>query len=459
MNRSNFVQIFALTLVVAGLGAGAAAGVYSAVAAADPVPALEPQPAPVAEPQPEALAEVEPVAQVEGDSFASRLRNHRIRLSADGYLPGRVNLIDAETGAIRVLKDIKVIFIQNGQIKSTAFPGEGGMFQADGLTPGVYSLAAIGPEGYVAYGLEVLPPAAPGPAVPVAPDEETASADGFVETQPAYFQEVNRVLAIDSLAIPRSDFDAVIQLARSYIPAEILTAETPEDLPETAEPAESTDEAPPTDDSDPTSNIRHHEVVIGADGTLSGRTRRVHPQTGRPTRLRRLNVFLVQNNEVVSQARVSENGRFTFSSVTPGTYSFVASGLEGFTAFSLQAVNAAAVADDRLVTDELIVPVAFQGGTFLLDGVLVSPQDLAAALKELLQQAGVDVAAIEAANPAGAGLGDPGLGGGGGGGGGGYGGGDGLLGALLGAAIGAGVAGLSDDGGVNRQTPTTTAPF
>jgi hypothetical protein len=249
----------------------------------------------------------------------------------------------------------------------------------------------------------------------------------------------------------------VIQLARSYIPAEILKAASPSELPESAQPAEQTDEPPPTDKSPAATALRNHVVVIGADGTLSGRTRRVHPQTGRPTRLRRLNVFLVQDNAVVAQAPVSENGAFSFSSVAPGTYSFVASGLEGFSAFSVQAVNADQVSDERAVTDELIVPVAFQapGTTFLLDGVLVSPQDLAAALKELLRNAGINVAALEAANPA---MGAPGLGAGaGGGGGGGGGGGSGLLGALLGAALGAGIAALADNGnGVNRQTPTTT---
>ena len=265
MNRSNFIQVFALSLVVAGLGAGAAASVYSTIAAGHeqslPAPIRAPE---IVETDPPILNEVqtEDVLAQQGDAFASRLRSHRIRLSADGFLPGRINLVDAETGAIRVLKDIKVMFIQNGQVVSTAVPGEGGMFQADGLQPGVYSLAAIGPEGYVAYGLEVLPPANPGPAAPVQPGE-AASIDGVVDTVPVLFQEVGSVLAIDSLAIPRRDFDAVIRLARSYIPAEILNASSPEDLPESAQPAESTDEPPPTDESEPTSSRAGRASVWG----------------------------------------------------------------------------------------------------------------------------------------------------------------------------------------------------
>lgn len=453
MTRSNFLQIFALGLVVSCLGMGAVAGVYSSV---------QPNKAAVPVKPAVATASDEPVlAQAEGDSFASRLRSHRIRLSNDGFLPGRINLVDAETGAVRVLQDIKVMFIQDGQVKSTAVPGEGGMFQAAGLQPGVYSLAAIGPEGYVAYGLEILPPAAPNPVLPAAEKDQTASVDGFVETEPV-FQEVSSILSIDSLAIPRRDFDAVIQLARSYIPAELLNATSPQEADAVSAPGAPLDEPPPTDESEGNSNLRHHAVQIGADGTLSGRTRRVHPQTGRPTRLRRLNVFLVQNNEIVSQAPVSENGTFTFSSVAPGTYSFVAAGLEGFTAFSLQAVTASAVTDDADIAKDLIVPVAFQGPgpMYLLDGVLVNAHDLAAALRELLAQAGVDVAGLDGTVPPGAAGGDLGAPGGGfGGGGGGFGGGgDGMLGALLGAAIGAGVAALaSDDDGVKRQTPTTSS--
>jgi len=453
MTRSNFLQIFALGLVVSCLGMGAVAGVYSSV-----------QPNKSAVPVKPAVATTEeatPVAaQSEGDSFASRLRSHRIRLSSDGFLPGRINLVDAETGAVRVLKDVKVMFIQDGQVKATAVPGEGGTFQAAGLQPGVYSLAAIGPEGYVAYGLEILPPAAPNPVLPAAEKDQTASLDGVVETEPVY-QEVTSVLSIDSLAIPRRDFDAVIQLARSYIPAELLSATSPQEADAVSPPGEPLDEPPPTDETEGNSNMRHHAVQIGADGTLSGRTRRVHPQTGRPTRLRRLNVFLVQNNEIVSQAPVSENGTFTFSSVAPGTYSFVAAGLEGFTAFSLQAVTASAVTDGADVAKDLIVPVAFQGPgpMYLLDGVLVNAHDLAAALRELLAQAGVDVAGLDGAvpGPAGGAMGEGG-GGFGGGGGGFGGGGDGMLGALLGAAIGAGVAALaSDNNEVKRQTPNTSS--
>ncbi|MBL8848169.1 MAG: hypothetical protein JNG89_00710 [Planctomycetaceae bacterium] len=452
MIRTNFIQVFALGLVVTALGMGAAAGVYSSVqgsAAQVPVKAA------VQTSEPQAVQ----VAQADGDSFASRLRSHRIRLSADGFLPGKINLVDNETGAIRVLRDLKVLFIQDGVVKATVTPGEGGVFQAS-IAPGMYSLAAIGPEGYVAYGLEVLPAAAPAPGLPAVPaGGDTASNLGIVETQPVFFQEVGSVLEIDSLAIPRRDFDAVVQLARSYIPAEILNAESPGDVAGLASEGESLDEAPPTDDTPANTVMRHHEVMIGADGTLSGRTRRVHPQTGRPTRLRRLNVFLVQNNEVVSQSPVSENGTFTFSSVAPGTYSFVAAGLEGFTAFSLRAVSGQNVSDNAV--DELIIPVAFQGGAmYLLDGVLVSPENLAAALKELLLVQN-KMTAEELANLEGqfnGNLGTPGNGFGGGGGGMG-GGGDGLLGALLGAALGAGVAALSDDGNeINRQTPTTPTP-
>lgn len=161
-----------------------------------------------------------------------------------------------------------------------------------------------------------------------------------------------------------------------------------------------------------------------------------------------MNAFLIRDNQIVARSEVSETGQFTFKNLAPGPYSFVASGLEGFSAFSIYTVIAGQVADGQ-AAGELLVPVAFQGVRFVMNGVLVSPEDVKFAIDQLLTAMGQNPEeAIAAAMPQ-VPAQFPGLGGTGGGFGGGAGGGGGLLPGILAGLIAAGVAAavVDDDDG------------
>ncbi len=405
--------------------------------------------------------ESDEVALQTDSTLDERLRSYRVELSTDGFLPGRINVIDSQTGSIIPADDMTIEFLRDGEVAATTKPGVDGVFQVGNLQPGVYAVVGAGPAGYIAYGVEVIQ------------NRKTADADrpgprlGGDANQVGLFQEVGDALMLDSLAVPASDVPAVAGIVRGNIPSS-LTATASGQLSPEAAPGAQLPAEPRREQLATSSDLRRHQVRIRADGSISGRMRRIHPRTGEPVRIRRLNVFLVQNNAIVGRAPVDERGVFRIANVQPGTYSFVSAGLEGFAAFAIQAVSDSLANAD--VPDELLMPVAFtqvnpaQEFEELKDlfATTVSPENMPAAverLNNLLQQLGLGDLGDFGFDPN---TGAPGGGGTGGssgssGGGGGGGEGGGLAGALLGGALGAAIgAALADD---DDDSPTIVSPF
>lgn len=299
------------------------------------------------------------VQEVQVDQLERQLRSYQVRLAGDGTLPGRVSIIDPLTGQVATAREMTIAFLQNGSVVSEIHPGIEGRFQVSGLLPGVYSVVGYGPDGYIAYSLHVLP-------AELTVDHR--SADG---TQQVAFQEIEEEFAIDSVAVPTTDLPTVTSLAQSNIPPELLQPNPsgPGATPG-ASIADQYDQEHPDQRRDVA--LSGHQVRIQPDGTLTGRVHRIN-QNGEPTRIRRLNVFLVQNNAVVAQAPVDELGTFRFYEVPEGIYSFVAAGMEGMAAFTMQAVSGPDLAG---VADELILPVSMQGGEGGGGGGVVGGEDL-----------------------------------------------------------------------------------
>lgn len=315
--------------------------------------------------------------QVQDEGLEKSLRSYRVRLSADGTLLGRINVVDPETGEPAQAQEMTIAFVQHGQVVAEVHPGIDGAFQAEGVPPGVYSLIGHGPEGYIAYGLEVLP------------SELTVDNRNAIKMSLVAFQEIQQSIQIDSLAIPPDDGPTVLKLAREHLPPDITSGggeavssidqqftvaqeiqqvnQLAEENPFAEQPADGLDApglAPdeqqlvPEGGNAPSASLQQHKIRLSHDGTLTGRMRSLNPRTGELSRFRRLNVFLVRDNRVVAQVPVSPLGIFTIPQVGIGRYSFAAAGTEGFAAFSIHTVTEN-VADANTV-DELIVPVSFQ---------------------------------------------------------------------------------------------------
>ena len=309
--------------------------------------------------------------------------------------------------------------------------------------------------GFLAYALHVIPA-----------DFQAGGNAGGVDIQ------------IDSHAVPPQDIPAVWQQIRSYIAREPVAVAPVEpgqgEIPQLLQQVLQSGTA--------ASTIRGHDVHIQPDGSVIGRVRYLHPETGRSIVAANVNASFIRNGRVIKTTMTDNRGLFRVEGLRSGIYSMVAAGnssnvanqrgvREGFLAFSFRLLDAQRVssrsrpaeryqfvsASDRLETIQMVTAVAAQPVPEL-DCAMINVQDLFAWLAQLARVQPVPRpfgdggmlgggGPLGPYGPGGYGAAGGGYGGGLGGGGGGLGGG-GLLEALLLGGAAAGIAAaLDDDGG------------
>ncbi len=95
--------------------------------------------------------------QVHGEGqFASTIASHQVQLKPDGSLVGEINLLENEDGYFQEIRDLRVYFIMDNKIMGSADVNRNGIFRVLGLTPGLYSAVAVGDDGVLAVGVDVL---------------------------------------------------------------------------------------------------------------------------------------------------------------------------------------------------------------------------------------------------------------------------------------------------------------
>lgn len=444
--------------------------------------------------QPEAndyvqLASATTVSSQDDDNLARRLRSFGLRLSSDGKLPGRITLIDPQTGERIIAEDVSVKFVQRGSIIQTVKPGLNGVFQASGIQPGIYSIIVAGKDGFMGFSARVLP--AGNDLAEVTADDNQIHLTGYSSAQN------DSGLQVDGAAVPRRDFRPLKEIVDVYLPrvgyskihrstkplnhsnVKLVSAQTDGEqsddktsVPPVPTPATTNDEGTTGEgvnvegneskltnvDATPATHNKSHAVRLTAAGDLAGRIRRLSPQTGRPMPVRRMNVFLLNNGELYTQSTVRENGTFLFRDVPAGVYSFVAASSEGFLAFGVELVSSSV--DTRTasldIPAELVANIfAMQDGTEF-EGSIIPPEDSEIVRDEVdnLPEEDEEEDDEEGVPPADGGAAGGTTGGGAVGGGGvGGGGGGGLLGAALGAGVGAAVGAAIADNNNNETSP------
>lgn len=83
---------------------------------------------------------------------------HAVRLGQEGRLSGRMRRLHLETGRPVPVSPLTVFFIRDGVSTGGTKVDENGAFELNGLEPGAYSVVAIGPDGFAAFDILVLPP-------------------------------------------------------------------------------------------------------------------------------------------------------------------------------------------------------------------------------------------------------------------------------------------------------------
>ena len=364
-----------------------------------------------------------------------------LRLSSDGLLPGRFRFLDSVTGIEVAAERLTISFVQNGKVITRARPGVSGVFQASGLTPGIYSMIASGPDGFLATAISVLP-----------------AVNGQGAANEAGLQ-------IDGALVPPENVPLVRKLIRERI------------FPTRRAVAESTELDRTNRVSKP---YRTPLLTIGLDGHLRGRLHRIDPKAEQRTLATECTVFLIRGRQIQARVDVDQNGIFDVDgarwNVEPGEYSLLVTrrpqvadnadagrtaGLRnGYAALGVTVAKSAAlpqpkavarpknslyqlVSSVRLAADDEISEIA--------DIDTISTEDIEAGINGDGSDgdgSGAEVAAAPAEGAGGAGSG----GGGGGGGGSGGGGGGLLLGALAGAGTGFAIGGLD-----NNNVPASPA--
>lgn len=241
-------------------------------------------------------------------------RRHTLTVDDSGVVTGRVTSANPD-GTLTGLADMRVHFVQNGNVVKLVYTNRMGQFEVSGLGDGVYSFFATGVGGFAAFGIKVVHGTEISNHMDVAVVNPT-----FVNSKHIFDKKGLVPTAVSGLA-PTPGTPSVPATAS---------------LPASPVPSEQTQTAAAA----PTPNrIDGSNQIALAGGRLVGNlynlvTGVVSPGT---------KAYLVQNTEAVGVAEADEMGRFAFDGVVPGIYEFVAFGPDGVAAISFEAIDGGAV--------------------------------------------------------------------------------------------------------------------
>jgi uncharacterized membrane protein YgcG len=380
---------------------------------------------------------------VDESGLTDAVRAHWISLQPDGRLIGRISTFLPDDPSMTDGSGIRVHFAQSGRVVTQLATDSAGRFETSAVSPGVYSVIAIGDRGFLAFSVIVLPSAVETPPTADAKSGNTQ----FVNLQP-----VEESLNIDALAVG-PPHQTLLSILNRYFP-EMTGAYVDEGDFHALAGGEQGAAAPlqsgmrglmeaPPENTTPSSTISRQALRVGPNGKIIGRIIGIQKVTGRPILVRQANVFVLQNDRVLSRASTDERGVFEMVGIRPGTYGLVVADQEGFGAIGFEVVDADTTQAPRNA-DETYVALASAPGSDLSVGIITTPQDLSAVLSNRQRGGG------------GGGGGNSVSGATVGGGGGGAGGGGGEFGAIGAAAgFGALAGALSDDDQGFQFTPAT----
>ena len=206
-------------------------------------------------------------------------RVHTVALNQAGAVEGRIATINAGSKEAAGLAELKVYFIQNGEVIYQAQTDADGAFAVEDVAEGAYSFVATGENGFAAYGVRVV------------------ANDG---TDQVNFMEAAAVS-------PR--FEVVKQILDAKLPEEVANQII--------------------EDSSEVTGAQ----VVGANrvqlenGKLTGR---VLPLVGDVDAVAGTYVHILKSDEQIAEVQADEAGNFEIADLEPGVYNFVAAGPTGF---------------------------------------------------------------------------------------------------------------------------------
>lgn len=315
------------------------------------------------------LADLNPVQ--EADQINEALRTYWVSTDSEGNLSGRISAIDAERAGVFPLAKLEVVLLRNGMVqRKTEATDEQGQFTLLDVEPGPYSLVAAGPNGFMAYSINVLRQLAP---LDTNPDQTSR-----LPLQPAAPQFVSFSKSVPAIVLGQEKFQVdAAAIPPTFLEVErIISGYLPSDVELSLNSLGQSNDGKPMELLKSTSGFK---FPLNQDGSFTGR---VLPPAGdeEQIELSDMNVFLLQDDIEMHRVDVDKDGKFRIEAVDPGVYAVVAAGKEGFAALSFEFVSA----DDALganseqqVPEEQYVSLT-QPQADLMPGIalIVDPEDI-----------------------------------------------------------------------------------
>jgi len=265
------------------------------------------------------LVHVLPVIGLAQDEAPLRrtIRSHWVRPNADGDVSGRISALELKSSI--PLDQLQVSLVKDGNKLYTGQTDSEGMFTFSDVAPDIYTLIAAGKNGFMAYGIEVVPRPDNGALELDFGQHEAAKKAYYTKLGLPVGAVVQDDLQIDAAAVPPT-FNTMQRLTQSFLPEAGLFSADVKSIGNAEELAGG------------------FQYALSEDGSFKGKLQPIGTVDGGAQSLLGMNIFLIQDDNQIGRVPVEENGNFELKDVEPGVYAIVAAGKDGFAALSMELV-------------------------------------------------------------------------------------------------------------------------
>ena len=216
------------------------------------------------------------------EKLSETLRAHWVTTNEDGDLFGRVSAIDPANSTAIPIERLDVALIKKGEKVGTSVTDDEGQFLLEGIEPGVYTLVAAGQNGFLAYGIQVLPKLEDFDDLDAnvsGPSKQAFYVSHFGIPPDAIVQEE---LQIDAAAVP-PEFSTLERISQDYL-----------------SPAAAFSIGRDTDDLtaiEKATRIKGGiQFPLDEEGNFNGRIQPIATENGETAKLSEMNLFLIQDD-------------------------------------------------------------------------------------------------------------------------------------------------------------------
>ncbi|MDA8563742.1 carboxypeptidase-like regulatory domain-containing protein [Mariniblastus sp.] len=254
----------------------------------------------------------------DGAPLRRTIRSHWVRPNEDGNVEGRISAL--EMNSTIPLEQLDITLVKNGEKLYTETTDSEGKFSFSDVTPDIYTLIASGKNGFMAYGIEVVPRPEGGILDLDFGKRDAAEKAFYAKLGLPAGAAIQDDLQIDAAAIPPT-FNTMQRLTQTFLQSAGVFAADVKAIGNAEEVSGG------------------FQYALSDDGSFKGKLQPIGTKDGEAQNLSDMNIFLIQDDKEIGRVPVEENGNFELKDVEPGVYAIVAAGKDGFAALSMELVG------------------------------------------------------------------------------------------------------------------------